>query len=65
MHSFISMSEDSKPILDLDGENIYNELNIDVLYSINHRIPSYASKKENTLIIVDDYASQIKDNNLL
>ena len=35
------------------------------MISIYHQGPHYASEKENTLLIIDDYASQMKDNNLL
>ena len=66
MHSFTSMAEESNPFLDLDEEKIiYLDFDIDVLDSIYHQVLSYASEKENTLLIIDDYASQMKDNNLL
>ena len=59
------MAEDSNPFLDLDDDKICHNFNIDVLDSIYHQVLSYASEKENTLLIIDDYASQMKDNNLL
>ena len=65
MHSFTSMAEESNPFLDLDDEKIYHDFNIDVLDSIYHQILGYASEKENTLLIIDDFASQMKDANLL
>ena len=65
MHSFTSMAEESNPFLDLDDDKIYHDFNIDVLDSIYHQVLCYASEKENTLIITDDYASQMKDKNLL
>ena len=65
MHSFTNMAKDSNPFLDLDDEKIYHDFNIDVLDSIYHQILGYASEKENTLLIIDDFASQMKDANLL
>ena len=65
MHCFTSMAEESNPFLDLDDEKIYHDFNIDVLDSIYHQILGYASEKENTLLIIDDFASQMKDANLL
>ena len=65
MHSFTSMAEDSNPFLDLDENKIYHDFNIDVLDSIYNQILGYAAEKENTLLIIDDYASQMKDANLL
>ena len=65
MHSFTSMAEESNPFLDLDENKIYHDFNIDVLDSIYNQILGYAAEKENTLLIIDDYASQMKDANLL
>ena len=65
MHSFTSMAEDSNPVLDLDEEKTYHDFDIDVLDSTYHQVLSYASEKENTLLIIDDFASQMKDANLL
>ena len=65
MHSFTSIAKDSNPFLDLDEEKIYHTFNIAVLDSIYNQTLGYASEKENKLLIIDDFASQLKDANLL
>ena len=41
----------------LDDEKIFHNFNIDVLHSIDNHILGYASGKENTLLIIDNFAS--------
>ena len=65
MHSFTTMAEESNPFFDLDDDKIYHNFDIDVLDSIYHQILHYASEKENTLLIIDDFGAQFKDANLL
>ena len=59
------MSEDSNPFLDLVEEKyttILRQMNL-IQYIIKYL--NIHTKKENTMLIIDDYASQMKDNNYI
>ena len=64
-HSFHSMSERDNPFLALDKEKIYHDLNIDVLETIYFQVMGYAENEEDTLLLIDDYASELKNGDIL
>ena len=64
-HSFHSMSERDNPFLALDKEKIYHDLNINVLETIYFQIMGYAENEEDTLLLIDDYASELKNGDIL
>jgi len=64
-HSFSSMSEKDNPFLALDQEKVYHDFNYDVLENIYNQIIAYASEEEDTLLLIDDYASELKNRDLL
>ena len=64
-HSFHSMSERDNPFLALDREKIYHDLNINVLETIYFQIMGYAENEEDTLLLIDDYASELKNGDIL
>ena len=64
-HSFNSMQEKDSPFLALDEDKIFHSFNYEVLELIYNRIIEYASDAEDTLLIIDDYASELKNGDLL
>ena len=64
-HSFNSMSEKDNPFLALDTEKVYHEFNYETLDRIYNQIIEYAQNEEDTLLIIDDYASELKNGDLL
>ena len=65
-HSFTSMAENpDNPFLEIDPDKIYHDLDFDVLSSILTRIHGYAEQGEDTLLIFDDFSSEIKHPRLL
>ena len=64
-HSFHSMSERDNPFLALDKEKIYHDFNIDVLETIYFQVMGYAENEEDTLLLIDDYASELKNGDIL
>lgn len=64
-HSYTSMSEASNPFLSLDEDKVYHEFNLAILEDIYERVQQYASDEEDTLLIIDDYASELKNGDLL
>ena len=64
-HSFSSMSEKDNPFLALDKEKVYHDFNYDVLDHIYNQIVTYACEEEDTLLLIDDYASELKNGDLL
>jgi len=59
-HSFSSMSEKDNPFLAFDKEKVYH-----VLDHIHNQIVTYACEEEDTLLLIDDYASELKNGDLL
>ena len=64
-HSFHSMSERDNPFLTLDKEKIYHEFNIGILETIYFQIMEYAENEEDTLLLIDDFASELKNGDVL
>lgn len=64
-HSFNSMSEKDNPFLTLDSEKVYHNFNLDILERIYNQIIVYAQNEEDTLLLIDDYASELKNNEVL
>jgi hypothetical protein len=60
------MAQDkNNPFTDLPEDQIYSELDIDTLEAIYQRLQNWADQKEDTLVIIDDFASSLKDKQLL
>ena len=64
-HSFNSMDEKDNPFLSLDAEKVYFEFNYETLEHIYQQIIQYAAEEEDTLLLIDDFASELKNNDLL
>ena len=64
-NSFQSMNPKTNPFLKLSEEKIYHDFDVDILTQILHQVQEYASENENTLLIIDDMTSQLKDPSLL
>ena len=64
-HSFHSMSEKDNPFLALSPEKIYHEFNYEILERIFTQIVQYASEEEDTLLLIDDFASELKNGDVL
>ena len=64
-HSFTSMSTKDNPFIGLDEDKIFHDFDYDTLDLILHQIEYYAEQHEDTLLIIDDYASELKNPKLL
>ena len=64
-HSFQSMSPADNPFLALDKEKIFQDFSYDILEQIFNQIMGYAQEEEDTLLLIDDYASELKNSCLL
>ena len=64
-HSFNSMAEKDNPFLMLDSEKVYHEFDYQTLDHIYNQIIDYAQNEEDTLLIIDDYAGELKNGDLL
>ena len=64
-HSFNSMAEKDNPFLMLDSEKVYHEFDYNTLDHIYNQIIEYAQNEEDTLLIIDDYAGELKNGDLL
>ena len=71
-HSFQSMSPADNPFLALDKEKIYiiyiliyHNFSYDILEQIFNQIMGYAQEEEDTLLLIDDYASELKNGAVL
>ena len=64
-HSFHSMDEKDNPFLALDYEHIYHAFNYEILAHIYDQIVDYASNEEDTLLLIADFASELKNGDLL
>ena len=65
IHSLTSIKEDENILLDLPDDQIYNELDYDTLSEIYHRILHLSSEGYDSLIIIDDMMSALKNPQLL
>ena len=59
------MDEKDNPFLALDPEKIYHEFNYEILEHIYNQIIDYASNEEDTMLLIDDFASELKNGDLL
>ena len=64
-HSFNSMSVKDNPFLALDDEKVYHEFDYETLEHVYQQIVEYAMEEEDTLLLIDDFASQLKNGDLL
>ena len=64
-HSFQSMSPADNPFLHLDKEKIYHDFSYDILEQIFNQVMGYAQEEEDTLLLIDDYASELKNGDVL
>ena len=64
-HSFHSMDEKDNPFLALDCEKVCHEFNYEILAHIYDQIVDYASNEEDTLLLIADFASELKNGDLL
>ena len=64
-HSFQSMSPDDNPFLALDKEKVYHDFSYNILEQIFNQIILYAQEEEDTLLLIDDYASELKNGDVL
>jgi hypothetical protein len=65
LHSFTSMAEKDNPFAELDENKVFHELDLETLETILHQIEGYADQGEDTLLIIDDFAAELKDRKLL
>ena len=65
MHSFQSMSPADNPFLALDKEKIYHDFSYDILEQIFNQIMGYSQEEEDTLLLIDDFASELKNGDVL
>jgi len=65
IHSLTSIKEDENILLDLPDDQIYNDLDYDTLSEIYHRILHLSSEGYDSLIIIDDMMSALKNPQLL
>ena len=49
----------------MDDDKIFHSFNYEVLELIYNKIIEYANDEEDTLLIIDDYASELKNGDLL
>ena len=59
------MSPEDNPFLALDKEKIYHDFGFDILAQIYNQIIAYAQDEEDTLLLIDDYASELKNGDVL
>ena len=59
------MSVKNNPFLALDDEKVYHEFDYETLEHIYQQIVDYATEEEDTLLLIDDFASQLKNGDLL
>ena len=64
-HSFNSMSEKDNPFIALSEEKILHEFNLNVLEILLEQIIEYSENEEETLLIIDDFASELKNREVL
>ena len=64
-HSFNSMKEEDNPYANLDPEKVHHEFNYETLEGIYQQIVGYSQEEEDTLLLIDDYASELKNGDLL
>ena len=64
-HSFHSMYKKHIPFLALDEEKIYHDFGYEILDQIYNKIMEYAANEEDTLLLIDDYASELKNGDVL
>ena len=65
IHSFTSLSEESNIFLDLPEDQVYNELDYNTLEEIYNRILHLSSEHYDSLIVLDDMTSELKNPQLL
>ena len=59
------MSEKDNPFLALSSEKIYHEFNYEILERIFNQVVQYAAEEEDTLLLIDDFASELKNGDVL
>ena len=64
-HSFNSMNPKHNPFLALDAEKVYHDFSYEVLDHIYNQVMEYAENEEDTLLLIDDYASELKNGDVL
>jgi hypothetical protein len=64
-HSFTSMSTKDNPFIGLDDDTIFHDFDYDTLDLILHQIEYYAEQHQDSLLIIDDYAAELKNPKLL
>lgn len=65
LHSFTSMAEKDNPFAELDESKVFHDLDLDTLERILSQIEGYADQEEDTLLIIDDFAAELKDRKIL
>ena len=59
------MNPSKNPFIALDNEKIFHEFKYDILEQIYNQIMQYAENEEDTLLLIDDYASELKNGDVL
>ena len=59
------MSEKDNPFLALSSEKVYHEFNYEILERIFNQVVQYAAEEEDTLLLIDDFASELKNGDVL
>ena len=60
-NSFASINPKDNPFLHIDPENIYHELNVDVLSEIYAKLEESSAEGHYTLLIIDDFGAALKE----
>ena len=59
------MSPADNPFLALDKEKIYHDFSYDILEHIFNQIMGYSLEEEDSLLLIDDFASELKNGDVL
>jgi len=59
------MSPEDNPFLALAKEKVYHDFNFTILDHIFNQVMGYAEEEEDTLLLIDDYASELKNGDVL
>lgn len=62
IHSIQSLK--NNPFEDIDQRKVFHELNEDVLDDITNMVCDFSDEDENTLLLIDDFASELKNSNI-
>ena len=59
------MNPNNNPFLAFDEEKVQHDFSYDVFENICNQVMGYAENEEDTLLLIDDYASELKNGDVL